>query len=123
MSAEELADDPRPDLCLEISPTPRQSGDDVTQLRLTPLDLVRLQMEADQALAEIRAAATEAEAVWWRSVAAWHAEGRAAVAARDPDVDLLRRLLVALRRTTTPLPDPQISARPIDRQSAPGGER
>ncbi len=78
---------------------PRRTEDTITvrTLRLTPADLVRLRMETDGALADIRTEVRRAEAAWRELLGAWHAEGRAAIEASAPDMALLTRVLDALR--------------------------
>jgi hypothetical protein len=99
MDAEELDGDRHPERCVELA-VPRRTEGAITvrTLRLTPADLVRLRVEADAALAEIRTAAMQAEAAWTQTLDRWHEDGRAAVASRTPDVGLLQRVLEALRR-------------------------
>ncbi|MEV5953781.1 hypothetical protein AB0M11_08390 [Streptomyces sp. NPDC051987] len=106
MRADELVDDPSPDACVEVtlSPSaPRPAGDPdavafAEPLRITPADLLRLHMESNLALGEIRAEARRADIAWQRHLGRWYEEGRAAVEAGEPEVTLLRRVLDGLRR-------------------------
>ncbi|MGV9267425.1 hypothetical protein ACWDRR_22490 [Kitasatospora sp. NPDC003701] len=67
-------------------------------LRITPAELVRLAMEADTVLAEIRAHTRQAEAHWRTALGHWFEEAKAAVQAQTPETALLQRVLEALRR-------------------------
>ncbi len=104
MDADELVDDPSPEACVELTLGPfRATSDPGTEifaapLRITPVDLLRLHMESDLALGEIRAEATRAETEYQRRLSRWHEEGRAAVEGREPEVTLLVRVLEGLRR-------------------------
>ncbi|MFD8724313.1 hypothetical protein ACFV2H_41740 [Streptomyces sp. NPDC059629] len=104
MRADELADDPSPDACVEVtlgSLIPTDEFDSAVfaePLRITPADLLRLHIESDLALGEIRAEAVRADIAWQRHLGRWYDEGRAAVEASEPEVTLLRRVLDGLRR-------------------------
>ncbi|WP_150135581.1 hypothetical protein [Streptomyces hyaluromycini] len=104
MQSDELVDDPSPDACVEVTLSPlRPAGDPdsavfAEPLRITPADLLRLHMESDLALGEIRAEAHRADIAWQRRLGRWYEEGRAAVEAGEPEVTLLRRVLDGLRR-------------------------
>ncbi|MGG7569251.1 hypothetical protein [Streptomyces sirii] len=103
MGAEELADDPRPDACVELTFVPPSSsgrGGAATMpepVRMTPAELLRLHIESAVRLGEIRVEAMRAEAAWRQHLDDWHEEGRAAVQSRDADVALLVRVLEGLR--------------------------
>ncbi|MGW3122189.1 hypothetical protein ACWDBW_34520 [Streptomyces sp. NPDC001107] len=94
----ELAGVADPQRCVELS-VPRRTKGTVTvrTLRLTPADLVRLRTETDLALADIRTEVMRAEAAWRELLGEWHAEGRAAVEANEPEAALLSRVLQGLR--------------------------
>jgi hypothetical protein len=102
--ADELVDDPSPEACVELvlSPLPGPGDWDgetcAEPLRMTPADLLRLHMESDLVLGEIRAEATRAQIALQRHVGRWYEDGRIAVESRDPDVTLLQRVLEGLRR-------------------------
>lgn len=104
LSADDLAGDPRPEACIEVSfgpVRPRGEPDVVVlpePLRMTPADLVRLRFEAELAMGAIRAEVMKAELAWERALGAWYAEGRTAVKAQEPDVALLVRVLKGLRK-------------------------
>ncbi|MEU2773074.1 hypothetical protein ABZ646_09095 [Streptomyces sp. NPDC007162] len=104
MRADELVNDPSPDACVEVTLGPLQLADACDSsmfaepLRITPADLLRLHMESDLALGEIRAEVVRADNAWQRHLGRWYAEGRAAVEAREPEVALLTRVLEGLRR-------------------------
>lgn len=104
MRADELADDPSPDACVEVTLGPLIPTDECNSamfaepLRITPADLLRLHMESDLALGEIRAEAVRADVAWQRHLGRWYEEGRVAVADSEPEVTLLRRVLDGLRR-------------------------
>jgi hypothetical protein len=87
-----------PERCVELA-VPRRTESTITlrALRLTPADLVQLRTETDLALADIRTEVMRAEAAWRELLGEWHAEGRAAVEASEPDVALLSRVLEGLR--------------------------
>jgi hypothetical protein len=95
---DELADVADPERCVELA-VPRSTEDRITvrTLRLTPADLVRLRTETELALADIRNEVMRAEAAWRQRLGKWHAEGRAAVEANEPDTALLSRVLEGLR--------------------------
>jgi hypothetical protein len=98
LDEKELADDPA--RCVELTvPECRDSGIIASRLRLTPTDVVRLCMETDLMMGEIRAEVLKAETVWKRQLGRWYEEGRAAVEAREPNVALLGRILEGLRST------------------------
>jgi hypothetical protein len=102
--ADELVDDPSPEACVELalSPLHEPGGSDAVicaePLRMTPADLLRLHMESELVLREIRAEATRAQIALQRHVGRWYEDGRIAVESRDPDVTLLQRVLEGLRR-------------------------
>lgn len=102
MSPEELADDPRPDLCVELAPAPHRPEDgriDVPRpLRISPADVIRLRMETELVLGEIRVQVLRAELGWRQHLGRWYEEGRAAVESRTPEAELLARVLEGLRR-------------------------
>ncbi|MFC0844386.1 hypothetical protein ACFH04_11825 [Streptomyces noboritoensis] len=99
---EELIGDPRPEACVEVSFGPLRPERDMVlfpqPVRMTPADLVRLRMEAELVLGEIRAEVLRAEIAWERALGEWYEEGRAAIEARKPDEALLVRVLEGLRR-------------------------
>ncbi|WP_328550185.1 hypothetical protein [Streptomyces sp. NBC_00366] len=104
MHDDELVDDPSPEACVELvfGPLHEPGGSDAVicakPLRMTPADLLRLHMESELVLREIRAEATRAEIAWQQRVGRWYEEGRIAVESRDPDTALLQRVLEGLRR-------------------------
>ncbi|MCX5250629.1 hypothetical protein OG895_36435 [Streptomyces sp. NBC_00201] len=102
MSAEELADDPRPGLCVELSPSPYRPENgriDVPRtLRISPTDVVRLRQETDLVLGEMRVQVLRAQLAWKQSLGRWYEEGRAAVESSPPERELLTRVLEGLRR-------------------------
>lgn len=102
MPTEELIDDPHPERCIEVSFAPfRPDADAVafpTPLHISPADLVRLRIEAELTLGEIRAEAMKAEIAWEKALGKWYEERRAAVESREPDVALLARVLEGLRK-------------------------
>jgi hypothetical protein len=104
MDADELMDDPSPEACVELAICPLRSTSDsdtaicAEPLRITPADLLRLHMESDLALREIRAEATKAEIEYQQRLGRWHEEGRAAVESKVPEVTLLVRVLEGLRQ-------------------------
>ncbi|MFJ3975169.1 hypothetical protein [Streptomyces sp. NPDC090021] len=91
----ELAGDPS--RSVEMTLDGVRVEDDRLAVRLTPVDLVHLALDAERVMAEIRAEAVRAEQAWRRALNQWHEEGRAAVEAREPGVALLTRVLAALR--------------------------
>lgn len=95
---DELAGVADPERCVELAVS-RGTEDRITvrTLRLTPADLVRLRTETDVALADIRNEVMRAEAAWRQRLEEWHADGRAAVEANEPDMALLSRVLEVLR--------------------------
>ncbi|MCX5421902.1 hypothetical protein OHA48_20475 [Streptomyces sp. NBC_00114] len=95
---DELAGVADPERCVELTVPRRTEGTfAVRTLRLTPADLVRLRTETDLALADIRTEVVCAEAAWHQRLGKWHADGRAAVEAGEPDTTLLSRVLEGLR--------------------------
>ncbi|MFG2844252.1 hypothetical protein ACGF12_13920 [Kitasatospora sp. NPDC048296] len=90
----ELTEGRSPTRCVEVD---LGSGRE-EPLRITPTELVRLVMEADTVLAEIRAHAKQAETQWRTSLGHWFEEARAAVQAQSPETAMLQRVLEALRR-------------------------
>ena len=104
MHAEELMDDPSPEACVELTLLPLRStsGPDAEifaePLRITPADLLRLHLESDLALGEIRAEVRQAEIEYRRRLGRWYEEGRDAAESREPEVSLLVRVLEGLRR-------------------------
>jgi hypothetical protein len=106
MSAEELAGDPKPDTCIEVSFGPVRPVNEPdlillpTPYRITPADLVHLSIEAEVTLGDIRAEVMRAEIAWKRALGEWYAEGRRAAESRGPDVALLARVLEGLRNYT-----------------------
>ncbi|MFI8928258.1 hypothetical protein ACIG3E_11360 [Streptomyces sp. NPDC053474] len=98
MSEGELTGVADPERCVELA-VPRRCEDAITirTLRLTPADLVRLRTETELTLADIRTEVMRAEAVWRELLGEWHAEGRAAVEASEPEAPLLVRVLQGLR--------------------------
>jgi hypothetical protein len=95
---DELAGVADPERCVELAVPRRTEGTfAVRTLRLTPADLVRLRTETDLALADIRTEVRRAEAAWHQRLGKWHADGRAAVEAGEPDTALLSRVLERLR--------------------------
>lgn len=98
---EELIGYPHPERCVELSFGPHQADDDVIvfslPVRITPADLVRLRMEAELTLGEIRVEVMRAEIAWKQALGEWFEEGRAAVEAKEPDVALLARVLEGLQ--------------------------
>ncbi|MEV7432279.1 hypothetical protein [Streptomyces griseoviridis] len=104
MGAHELVADPNPDACVDITLGPLQSAGAcdppkfAEPLRITPADLLRLRMESDLALGEMRAEVVRADYAWQRHLGRWYAEGREAVEAGEPEAVLLTRVLEGLRR-------------------------
>ncbi|MFJ5643032.1 hypothetical protein [Streptomyces sp. NPDC093223] len=104
MRADELADDPSPGACVEVTLGPFIPTDECDSamftglLRILPADLLRLHMESDLLLGEIRAEAVRADIAWQRHLGRWYEEGRVAVADSEPEVTLLMRVLDGLRR-------------------------
>ncbi|MET8473972.1 hypothetical protein ABZY90_18480 [Streptomyces sp. NPDC006422] len=104
LPAEELANDPRPDACVEIDFGPLRPADDPDllllpePLRITPADLACLRMEAELAMSEIRSEVMQAEIAWRKALGHWYEEGRIAVESQEPDVALLARVLEGLRK-------------------------
>ncbi len=98
LPADELAGIADPERCVELA-VPRGTEDRITvrTLRLKPADLVRLCTKTDLALADIRNEVMRAEAAWRQRLGKWHAEGRAAVEANEPDAAMLSRVLQGLR--------------------------
>jgi hypothetical protein len=95
---DELAGVADPERCVELAVPRRTEGRfAVRTLRLTPADLARLRTETDLALADIRTEVVRAEAAWHQRLGKWHADGRAAVEAGEPDTALLSRVLERLR--------------------------
>ncbi|MDF3291917.1 hypothetical protein [Streptomyces silvisoli] len=80
--------------------------------RITPADLIRLVVEIDLTLGEIRAEVMRAEVTLKRALGDWYAEGGAAIASMPPNDALLARVLhglskddlTARRDTAGPLP-------------------
>ncbi|GAA3850919.1 hypothetical protein GCM10022403_098040 [Streptomyces coacervatus] len=95
---DELAGVADPERCVEPA-VPRRAEGAITvrALRMTPADLVRLRIETDLALADMRTEAMHAEATWPQRLAQWHADGRTAVEANELDTALLSRVLHGLR--------------------------
>ncbi|MGW2565355.1 hypothetical protein [Streptomyces sp. NPDC001537] len=95
---DELAGVADPERCVEPA-VPRRAEGAITvrALRMTPADLVRLRIETDLALAEMRTEAMRAEATWRQRLAQWHADGRAAFEANGLDTAPLSRVLQSLR--------------------------
>ncbi|MFF4686780.1 hypothetical protein FB563_2435 [Streptomyces puniciscabiei] len=95
---DELAGVADPERCVEPA-VPRRTEGTITvrALRLTPADLVRLRIETDLALADMRTEVMRAGAAWRQRLAQWHADGRAAVEANELDTALLSRVLQGLR--------------------------
>ncbi|MFK4099635.1 hypothetical protein ACI2L1_06070 [Streptomyces sp. NPDC019531] len=97
-------DDPSPEACVELTLVPFRSTSDpdaeisAEPLRITPADLLRLHLESDLALGEIRAEVRQAEIEYRRRLGRWYEEGRAAAESREPEVSLLVRVLEGLRR-------------------------
>uniref|UniRef100_A0AAU2JKY2 Uncharacterized protein n=1 Tax=Streptomyces sp. NBC_00049 TaxID=2903617 RepID=A0AAU2JKY2_9ACTN len=97
MDESELAGDPA--RCVELTvPEWREDTITVSTLRLTPADVVRLRLESDLVMSEIRGEVMRAELAWKQQLGRWYDEGRAAVESREPDVALLARVLEGLRR-------------------------
>ncbi|MGW0775730.1 hypothetical protein ACWD01_19245 [Streptomyces sp. NPDC002835] len=67
-------------------------------MRISPADLIRLRIEAELALDEVRAEVMKAEIAWERALGEWYEEGRAAIESREPDVTLVARILECLRK-------------------------
>ncbi|MGW6235402.1 hypothetical protein ACWGBX_13255 [Streptomyces sp. NPDC055037] len=59
---------------------------------------MRLRMEAELVLGEIRVEVMRAEIAWEKALGGWYEEGRAAVESRQPDAALLVRVLECLRK-------------------------
>ncbi|MEV6551710.1 hypothetical protein AB0M57_23770 [Streptomyces sp. NPDC051597] len=99
---DELAGDPCPEACIELTFGPLRPEPDLVvfpePVRMTPSDLVRLRMETELVLGEMRAEVMRAEIAWERALGEWYEEGRAAIEARRPDTTLLARVLECLRR-------------------------
>ncbi|WP_328756814.1 ATP-grasp ribosomal peptide maturase [Streptomyces sp. NBC_00271] len=104
MQAEELVNDPSREACVELTLDPLGSMSDLDAaifaepLRMTPADLVRLQLESSLTLDAIRAEAIRVEIAWQRDLRRWYEEGRVAVESGEPEVALLVRVLEGLRR-------------------------
>jgi hypothetical protein len=95
---DELAGVADPERCVELAVPRRTEGTfAVRTLRLTPAGLVRLRTETDLALPDIRTKVMRAETAWHQRLGTWHADGRAAVEAGEPDTALLSRVLERLR--------------------------
>ncbi|MFD5616493.1 hypothetical protein [Kitasatospora sp. NPDC127060] len=90
----DLTERQSPTHCVEIDLGP----DREQPLLITPSELVRLSIEADTVLAEIRAHAKQAESQWRTSLGHWFEEAQAAVQAHPPETAMLQRVLEALRR-------------------------
>ncbi|MFJ9886029.1 hypothetical protein ACIQRW_09215 [Streptomyces sp. NPDC091287] len=101
---EELADDPRPEECVEVAFGPMRPSKNPDlfvipePLRITPADLARLRVETELAMGEIRAEVLHAELAWRMALGRWYVKGKAAVDSREPDVALLARILDGLRK-------------------------
>lgn len=102
LPTEELVDGPDPERCVEIGFAPsRPDGDTFAfpaPLRISPVDLVRLQIEAELTLGAIRAEVMKAEIAWEKALGEWYEEGRVAVESGEPDAALLARVLEGLRK-------------------------
>ncbi|MGW6865345.1 hypothetical protein ACWGHM_29265 [Streptomyces sp. NPDC054904] len=100
LSAAELAGDPHPHACVEVVFTSIRREEDAaaspTALRITPADVIRLRMETELTLDEMRTEVMRAEIAWEKTLGSWYEEGRRAVEARAPDVALLARVLEGL---------------------------
>ena len=104
LRGDELTAAPCPEACIEVTFDPVRPARDADMvlapapLRITPTDLVRLRVEAELVLGEVRAEVMGAEIEWRRRLGLWYEEGRQAVDAQEPDAALLVRVLEALRK-------------------------
>ncbi|MFE4540290.1 hypothetical protein ACFRKB_35365 [Streptomyces scopuliridis] len=100
----ELTRNTHPEACVEVSFGPLRPSDEPDMvmvpapLRITPADLVRLRVEAELVLGEIRVEVMRAEIAWEKALGGWYEEGRAAVESRQPDTALLVRVLEGLHK-------------------------
>lgn len=108
LPVEELLGDPLPGACIEMSFGPVHTAGSpdralvLQPLRITPADLVRLRVEAELALGDIRAEVMKSEIAWRRALGAWHEEGRATAEGHGPSAALLVRVLEGLRKRQIP---------------------
>lgn len=124
---EELAADVRREACVEVSfGHVRPAGDPdlltiPSPLRITPADLVRLRLEAELVLGEMRTEVMRAEIAWREQLGRWYEEGRQAVETREPDIGLLARVLEGLRNKRLAPAERDDAGAPFHRPSTPTG--
>lgn len=104
IAAEELDGKSIPEACVEVFFGPVRPADDPDAIyfpapfRITPTELVRLWVEAECALGEVRAEVMRAEIAWKKALGQWYMEGRHAVESQEPGSALLAGVLEALRK-------------------------